>query len=129
MHCFLQRTDTRITCITAPEYGGSKPDAPTIRKKCRDSHICNTPVVDLCPVNRLIEIMFTILVFVRAEREEDWSLPLCAVETMILYYFAPGHFFNVMRSTSHQSRVSATFLKNKLPKMESCWDALSNSWS
>ena len=129
MHCFLHITDTMITCITAPEYGGSKPDAPTIRKKCRDSHICNTQVVDMSPVNRLIEHMFTMLVFGRAEREEDWSLPLRAVENMILYYFAPGHFFKVVRPTNHQSRVSATFLKSTLPNMESCWDALSNCWS
>ena len=80
-------------------------------------------------VNRLIEHMFTIMVFVRAEREEDWSLLLRAVENMILYYFAPGHFFKGVRPTNHQSRVSATFLKSTLPNMESSWDALSNCWS
>ena len=38
-HCFFQRAETRITCIKAPAYVGSKPNAPTIRKTCRDSHI------------------------------------------------------------------------------------------
>ena len=38
-HCFLQRTETRITCIKAPAYGGFKPDVPTTRKTCRVSHI------------------------------------------------------------------------------------------
>ena len=117
MHCFLQRTGTRITCITAPECGGSKPDAPTIRENAgTDIYICNTPVVDMSPVNRLIEHMFTMLVFVRAERAEDWSLPLCAVENMILYYL-PGHSFKVVRPTNHHSRVSATFLKSTLLNM------------
>ena len=67
MHCFLQSTDTKITCITAPEYGGSKPDAPTIMQNAETV----TPLVDMSPVNRLIEHTFTIFVFVRAEREED----------------------------------------------------------
>ena len=76
------------------------------------SYICNTPVVDTSPVNRVIEQMFTILVFVRAERKDDLSLALCAVGSMILYYFAPGHFFKVVRPTNYQSKVLATFLKS-----------------
>ena len=118
----------RITCIKAPEYGGFKPDSPTIRKTCR-SVIFNTLVVGMSPVNWLIEHMFTILLFMRAEREEDWYRPLCAVENMLLYFFAPGHFATVVRPYNHQSRVSATFLNGTLPNMESCWDAISNSWS
>ena len=98
-------------------------------KKCRDRHIYNTPFVDMSSVNRLTEHMFTILVFVRAERGEGWCLPLCVVENMILYYFAPGHFFKDVRPTNHQSRVSATFIKSTLPNIERCWDAHSNSWS
>ena len=38
--------------------------------------IFNTLVVGMSPVNCLIEHMFTIVLFVRAEREEDWYLPL-----------------------------------------------------
>ena len=112
-HCFLQRTDTRITCIKAPAYGGFKPDAPTIRKHA-GSVIFNTLVVGMSPVNCLIEHMFTNLLFMRAEREEDWYLPLCAVENMLLYFFAPCHFATVVRPTNHQSRVSATFLNSTL---------------
>ena len=89
--------------------------------------IFNTLVVGMSPVNCLIENMFTILLFMRAEREKDWYRPLCAVETMILYFFAPCHFATVVRPTNHQSRVSATFLNSTLPNMESCWDAISNS--
>ena len=40
------------------------------------SVIFNTLVVGMSPDNCLIENMFTILLFMRAEREEDWYLPL-----------------------------------------------------
>ena len=89
--------------------------------------IFNTLVVVMSPVNCLIEHMFTILLFMRAEREEDWYLLLCAVENMLLYFFAPCHFATVVRPTNHQSRVSATFINSTLPNMESCWDTISNS--
>ena len=42
----------------------------------------NTHFVDKSPVNGRIKHMFTILVFVPAERECDCSLHLCAVENM-----------------------------------------------
>ena len=38
--------------------------------------IFNIVVVGMSPVNCLIEHMFTILLFVRAEQEKDWYLPL-----------------------------------------------------
>ena len=41
--------------------------------------IFNTLVVGMSPVNCLIEHMFTNLLFMRAEREEDWYLPLVAL--------------------------------------------------
>ena len=89
--------------------------------------ISSTLVVGMNPVNCLIEHMFTILLFMRAEREEDWYMPLCAVENLLLYFFAPCHFATVVRPTNHHSRVSATFQNSTLPNMENCWDAISNS--
>ena len=92
-------------------------------------HNLLSPVVDMSLVNCLIEHMLIILVLVQAEREDDKSLHMCTVENVLL--FAPGHFAKFVRPTNHQSRVSATFPKSTLQNgnMESCWDALSNSWS
>ena len=37
----------------------------------------------MSPVNCLIEHILTILLWMRAEREEDWYMPLWAVENML----------------------------------------------
>ena len=118
---------TRGSLASKPQHMAVSNQMRQPSGKHAGSVIFNTLVVGMSPVNCLIEHMFTILLFMRAEREEDWYRPLCAVGNMLLYFFAPGHFATVVRPTNHQSRVSATFLNSTLPNMESCWDAISNS--
>ena len=42
-------------------------------------------------VDNLIKPVFIMMLFVRAEREADWSLYLWAVAAMMPYFFAAGH--------------------------------------
>ena len=42
-------------------------------------------------VDCLIKAVFIIMMYVRAERENDWSLHLVSIESMIPYFFAAGH--------------------------------------
>ena len=43
-------------------------------------------------IDNLIKPVFIMMMFVRAEREGDWSLHLLATKSMMPYFFAAGHF-------------------------------------
>ena len=43
-------------------------------------------------VDNIIKPVFIMMMFVRSEREADWPLHLWAVQKMIPYFFASGHF-------------------------------------
>jgi hypothetical protein len=43
-------------------------------------------------IQNLIKPVMIMMVFVRAEREGDWFLHLSAVQAMLPYFFAAGHF-------------------------------------
>ena len=65
-------------------------------------------------VDHFIKPIFTIMKFVRAEREGDWSLHLLTVKEMIPYFFASGHI--------HYARYGLLYLKTmsqlSLPVLE-----------
>ena len=42
-------------------------------------------------VENLIKPLFTCLLFVSAEREEEWLLHLAVVKSMVPYFYATGH--------------------------------------
>jgi len=42
-------------------------------------------------LDNLIKPVFIMMLFIRAEREGDWSLHICAVTAMMPYFFAAGH--------------------------------------
>jgi hypothetical protein len=43
-------------------------------------------------IDNLIKPVFIMMLFVRSEREADWALHLSAVNEMLPYFFAAGHF-------------------------------------
>ena len=127
-HCFLQITETRITCIKAQHMALSNQTRQPSGKHA-GTVVFNTLVVGMSPVNCLIEHYVHNNCVVHASRTGGRlvsALVSCRKHASV-YFFAPCHFATVVRPTNHQSRVSATFLNSILPNMESCWDAISNS--
>ena len=66
----------RRSLASRPQHMAVSNQTRQLSGKHAASAIFNTLVVGMSPVNCLIEHMFTIVLFMRAEREEDWYLPL-----------------------------------------------------
>ena len=77
-----------------------------------------THFVDKSPVNCRINHMFTMFVFVPAEQEADFSLHLCAVENMIMYIFATGHFAKVSCVAYRPPKQGFSNIKKHITKLQ-----------
>ena len=67
---------TRGSLASKPQHMAVSNQTRQPSGKYAGAVIYNILVVGMIPVNCLIEQMFTILLFMRAEREEDWYLPV-----------------------------------------------------